>query len=75
MMEAGGADFPGFEGVPHVAAITKPEVVLAGRPAAERASDSRTGWLVALVLIGLAINNNRLVILDGTHPPILLPQL
>jgi hypothetical protein len=40
---------------------------LAGRPAAQRASDARAGWIMALVLIGLAIQDNRLVIGEGAH--------
>jgi hypothetical protein len=42
-------------------------VFLARRPTAEGAADARAGGVEALVLIRLAINNNRLAILDGAH--------
>ena len=41
MTEAGWADSPGFEGVPEMPAVTKPMVVLARTPSAERATDAR----------------------------------
>jgi len=47
--------------------VTKPAVVLAGRPAAERAADARAGGGEALFLVGLAIHCDRLVNLDGEH--------
>src|SRR5215471_21198081 len=31
--------------VPHVSAGTRPEVFFSGRPAAQRATDARAGWL------------------------------
>jgi hypothetical protein len=61
------ADASGVERIPFIAAGTEPLVFLAGRPAAERATDAGARWFVALVLIRLAINNNRLVILDCGH--------
>jgi hypothetical protein len=46
------------ERVPLVAAGAEPLVIFAGRPAAERAADARTGWLPALLFLNLAIQNN-----------------
>jgi hypothetical protein len=49
-------------------AVTRPMVVLAGRPAAEWTTDSRAGRFAALSLIGLAINNTGgLVVREGAH--------
>src|ERR1022692_1354224 len=47
------------------ASATRPSVFFTGRPAAERAGDTRAGRFLALVLIRFPINNYRLVILDG----------
>jgi hypothetical protein len=71
-VETGGAYTARIKCVPGVAAATRPHVILSGRPAAERALDTRAGGLVALILFRLAINNNGgLVVCDGTHAPIL----
>jgi hypothetical protein len=72
LVEAGGADTPGIERVPMVPADTKPMVFLAGRPAAQRASDAWAGGVETLLLIGFTINNNSgLVVREGTHASIL----
>jgi hypothetical protein len=72
LVEAGGADTPGIERVPMVPADAKPMVFLAGRPAAQRASDARAGGVEAFLLIWLAINNDRRVFVrEGTHAAIL----
>jgi hypothetical protein len=68
-MEAGGTDASGIERVPFVSAVTRPAVVLAGRPAAEWATDPRTRWFVALFPFKLAIHNS--VVRDGTHANLL----
>ena len=39
LVEAGGANSPSVERVPRVAEATRPTVILAWRPTAERASD------------------------------------
>ena len=65
------ADAARVEGIPLVAAGTKPLVLLAGRPAADRAPDARAGRVWALLLIGLTIQDSGLVIRVSTHAPIL----
>ena len=47
--------------------LTGPEVVLAGRPAAERASYARAGRVEGFLLIEVAIQDIRLVIREGAH--------
>jgi hypothetical protein len=42
-----------------MAAVTSPEVILAGRTTAERAPDARAGRVEALLLIRLAIQNDE----------------
>jgi hypothetical protein len=74
LMEAGGAYSASVEGVPLIAATTTPAVILAGRPAAERAPNARTGRVEAFLLFGLAINNNRGVIREGAHARLLSPS-
>jgi hypothetical protein len=74
LMEAGGAYPASVEGVPLIAATTRPAVILAGRPAAERAPNARTGRVEAFLLFGLAINNNRGVIREGAHARLLSPS-
>ena len=66
-MEAGGAHSSGIECVPEVAAATRPMVVLARCPRAERAPDSRAGGVEALVLIRLAIHDDGLVTRKGAN--------
>jgi hypothetical protein len=73
LMEAGGAYPASVEGVPLITATTRPAVILAGRPAAERAPNARTGRVEAFLLFGLAINNNRGVIREGVHARLLSP--
>jgi hypothetical protein len=51
-----------------VAAGARPHVILAGRPAAERAADAWAGGVESFLLIRLAINNDRrLVVREGAH--------
>ena len=57
-MEACRAHSSGVECVPEVAAATRPAVVLARRPPAERASYARAGRVEAFLPIKLAIQNN-----------------
>ena len=59
LVKAGWAYASCVKRVPLVSAGTKPFVFFAGRPVAERTSDARVGWLVALVLIWFAIQNVR----------------
>jgi hypothetical protein len=57
-MEAGWADASGIERVPRMTALAEPVIFLAGRPAAERASDARrfrSGGL--LIFLKVAIQN------------------
>ncbi len=61
-----------IERIPQVAAVAKP-MVLRGVPAQSGDRIAWAGWLVALVLIGLAINNNRLVVRDGAQAGIQVP--
>jgi hypothetical protein len=61
----------GVERVPKVAAATQPHVILARRPAAERAPDARAGGFVAFLQIEVSIQDDGLVILDGAHAPVL----
>jgi hypothetical protein len=49
----------GIERIPLIAAGASPDVFLAGRPAAARASDARRGWIVALLFFEFAIQNTR----------------
>jgi len=57
LMQAGWAHSPGVERVPCVATGARPQVILPGRPAAERASDARAGGVEAFVLVRLAVQN------------------
>jgi hypothetical protein len=50
-MKTGGANSPGVERVPKVTAATRPTVILAGRPAAERAPDTGAGGSKAFLLV------------------------
>jgi len=74
LMEAGGAYPASVEGVPLIAATTRPAVILAGRPAAEWAPNARTERVEAFLLFGLAINNNRGVTREGAHARLLSPR-
>jgi hypothetical protein len=70
MAEACRAHCSRIKSVPLMAAATRPTVVLAGRPAAERASDARAGRVEALLLIRLSIQNHGRfggVIREGAH--------
>jgi hypothetical protein len=58
MVEAGGAHSSRIERVPLMTAATRPEVLLAGRPAAERTSNAGAGEVGALLLIGLSIQDH-----------------
>ena len=75
LVKAQGADSPGVERVPQVAARARPAVFLAGRPAAERVSDARAGRIEALLLIGLAIQHNRPVMREGRTCPAIMAQV
>jgi hypothetical protein len=67
-MKARGADAPSLERIPRVAAGARPHVILAGRPAAERATDAWAGGVEAFLVLKLAINNDgRLVVREGAH--------
>jgi hypothetical protein len=59
MVKARWADPSGVERVPVEAAVTRPSVFLAGRPAAQRAADARAIGIEALVFLKLAIQNVR----------------
>ena len=74
LVQAGGADASRLERVPLMAALTRPEIVFAWRPAAERAPDTRAGRIMALLLIEVAIQNHGRfgsVIREGAHASIL----
>ena len=58
LMKTGGANSPGVERVPKVTAATRPTVILAGRPAAERAPGTGAGGSQAFLLIRLAIKDS-----------------
>ena len=75
-MKAGGANSTSVECVPRVEAVTRPEIVFAGRPTAEWAPDARAGGVEALLFIQFAINNNGgLVVREGTHAAVLCHAL
>ena len=67
LVQTGGANAPGVECVPFVSAATRPSVFFAGRPAAERAADAWTGWVVPVFLLKLAIWNDARIVCDRTH--------
>jgi hypothetical protein len=74
LVEARRAHFSGIKGVPLVAAGARPAVILAGRPAAKRASYPRAGGVGAFLLIRLAIQNHGRfggAIWDGAHATVL----
>jgi len=68
LLEAGGAYPSSVEGVPFVPTGERPAVILAGRPAAERAADAGAGGVEAFLLIGFTIHSYGLVIFNGAHP-------
>jgi hypothetical protein len=57
LVKAGRADASSVECVPLVATYAEPFVLLARRPAAERAADARTGGVVALLFVEFTIQN------------------
>ena len=58
LVKAGWAHASRVERVPFTAAGAEPFVFLARRPAAERAADARTGWLVGLIDCGFAVKHS-----------------
>lgn len=58
-MKTGGAHSSGIERIPLMPAATRPQVVLAQRPAAKRTSDARSAWFLALLLLDLAVQYNQ----------------
>ena len=65
------AHSPSVKGVPEMSAVASPEIVLAGRPAAERASNARAGGVETFLLVGVSIQNHGRfgnVIQDGRSP-------
>jgi hypothetical protein len=69
-LETCGAHPSGVKGVPRMTARARPEIALAGRPAAERASNAGTGWAEGGVLPRFAIRDHRTlnrVVWDGAH--------
>ena len=69
LMKTGRADSSGVEGVPLIPACAEPFVLFAGRPAAERAVDTRTRRVVAFVFLFEIIVQNcrRFPIREGAH--------
>jgi hypothetical protein len=74
-VEARRAHSSRVKSVPRVAAATRPAVVLAGRPAAERASDAGAGRIEAFLLIRLAVQDHRSVIRKDAHATVLWRSL
>src|SRR5438132_925173 len=58
LMKTNGAHSSRIERVPLMSAATRPAVVLAGRPAAERAPDARAGRTLTLLCVEFAICHN-----------------
>jgi hypothetical protein len=58
LVQAGTADAPGIERVPLMTAATRPSVFFPGRPATERAPDTRISRTLALLFFEFAIQNN-----------------
>jgi hypothetical protein len=71
LVQASWAHSSRIECVPLTAARAEPFVFLAGRPAAERTSDARAGWVAALVFLKFAIQNNGRIISFGNHAQLL----
>ena len=57
LMKARRAHSSGIECVPFIPTGARPAVVLAGRPAAARASNARAGGVEALLLLSLGLQN------------------
>jgi hypothetical protein len=76
LAQARRANSTGIKRVPFIPTGARPAVVLAGRPAAERASNARAGRIEALLLIRLAIQDRRVIREDAHDPicPILCPS-
>jgi hypothetical protein len=63
-----GANTSGVERVPFVAAGTRPFVLFAGRPAAQRAADARRFGLAGLLIfLKLALWNYDRIVSDRIH--------
>lgn len=58
-MEARGAYAARVKGIPRMAALAEPAIILPGRPATKRAADARAGRLVGLVFLKIEIRSNR----------------
>ena len=72
LVQASGAHPSDIESVRFMPTVAGPAVFFAWRPAAEWASDARTGGGEALVLIWFAIYcDGRVVVRNGAHAPIL----
>ena len=63
-VKAGWAHPSCVERIPLIAATTRPAVILAGRPAAQRAADARTGRVKAFLLLEFH-NQGRFVVRQG----------
>src|SRR5438270_5802680 len=59
LVKAGWTDASRIEGVPFTTAGTRPQFLLAGRPAAEWATDARRRRGGLLLFLNLAIQNDR----------------
>ena len=66
-MKAGRADPAGIECVPLMAAGAGPDIVLAGRPSAERAADARAGRIGVFLVAGFAIDDGRRIVSNRDH--------
>lgn len=53
-VQAGRAASSRIEGVPLIATLAEPAIMLTRRPAVKRATDARAEWILALVEIGFA---------------------
>ena len=67
LVQAGCADASGVEGVSLVAALAEPLVFFPWRPAAERAADARSRWIVCLFFSKLAVWNDDRIVCDRTR--------
>ena len=67
LVKAGWTGSSCIKCVPFVPACAEPVIYIAGRPAAERAADSRTRWLVGLLFLKLAVWGNGGSISRWTH--------
>ena len=76
-MKAGRAHSSGIERIPLMPTATRPQVVLARRPAAKRTSDARPAWFLALLLLDLAVQNIQGLdgaIRNGRHDSAIMTQ-